>query len=71
MLIIADASSGANSFRSLSGSISGPIALPTIILVKELWISANKETWGTCWETGLGTWRGLDPAVRLSDHSLY
>lgn len=39
MLIIADASSGANSFRSLSGSISGPIALPTIILVKESYTS--------------------------------
>lgn len=39
MLIIADASSVANSFRSLSGSISGPIALPTIILVKESWTS--------------------------------
>lgn len=39
MLIIADASSGANSFRSLSGRISGPIALPTIILVKESYTS--------------------------------
>ena len=56
MLIIADASSGANSFRSLSGSISGPIALPTIILVKESWTSplltrrpgglARKLAWG-------------------------
>ena len=35
MLIIADESSGANSFSSLSGSISGPIALPTIVVVKE------------------------------------
>lgn len=67
MLIIGDASSGANSFRSLSASISGPIALPTIMLAKESWTSLllTRRPGGTCWETGLGTWRGLNPAVRL------